>query len=97
MRRPTPMTTDWALGATMRKDALPAGSTIGYWYPGALSGEGLASAAGCVVGRVVADVAGAAWPSAVASTARNDTNSATFMRAEVMAISPDRTQSVRFN
>src|SRR5687768_8678180 len=44
-----PMKTDCAFGAEIRKYARPCGSTIGYWYPGALSGDGLASGPGCVV------------------------------------------------
>src|SRR5688500_12376939 len=78
-----PMTTDWAFGAAMRKYARPVGSTIGYWYPGALSGDGLASAAGCVLGRVVAGAA-AGWASAVAPQRSKQQMRADVMRAGIM-------------
>src|SRR5688500_5094919 len=92
-----PITTDCAFGAEMRKYARPRGSTIGYWYPGALSGEGLASGAGCVAARVVGVVAGGAegWASAVAPTARNDTNNASMIRMEFISVSPFERVSIR--
>jgi hypothetical protein len=50
-----------------------------------------------VVGRVVGDAAGATWPSALALAARNDSKSATVMRAEDMMVSPVRMIGVRFD
>ena len=65
------------------------GSSTNMFVNNLLAKDGLKPNDVAIVG--VGAAAGAAWPNAVAPAARNDTNIVTVMRAEVMAISPNRT------